>query len=375
MSTRPPVAGAENLDLGLLLATMSLLCIGLVMVASASIATASRETGVPLYYFWRQLAYFGVALGVAVGGALVSLSVWRKCAPGLCAFGLLLLVLVLVPGVGHEVNGSARWLKLGALSMQPSEPMKLWLIVYLARSLAQPRPHRAPHPELLQPLLVLALSGVLLLLEPDFGATAVLIATALGMMFLAGVPLSKFATWGIAAVAALAAIMIAAPYRIDRLMSFLNPWADPYGSGFQLTQALIAFGRGEWLGVGLGAGVQKLFYLPEAHTDFLFAVLAEELGFIGAATVICLFTFVVWRAIRIGRAAQLRHDPFAAYAAYGLGLLIGVEAFVNIGVNMGVLPTKGLTLPLVSYGGSSLVVNCVAIALLMRIDYDTRCEA
>ncbi len=368
----PSRDGAYPLDMWLLLAVMCLLSLGLVMIASTSISTAARNTGVPLHYFWRQLIFLGVALALAVASAAVPLALWKKSASALCAIGLFLLVMVLIPGVGHEVNGSARWLRLGPVNLQPSEPMKLWLIVYFAAFLSADGTPQSQQVKLTKPLLVLGLISVLLLLEPDYGATVVLFATALAMLFLAGVSLLRFFVWGAIAVAAFAVILLAAPYRLERVMSFLNPWADPFGSGFQLTQALIAFGRGEWFGVGLGASVQKLFYLPEAHTDFLFAVLAEEIGFAGGALVIALFTFLVVRAVRIGRAAEHKARYFAAYLAYGLGLLVGLQAFVNIGVNMGVLPTKGLSLPLMSYGGSSLVVNCIAIALLLRIDFETR---
>jgi len=214
----------------------------------------------------------------------------------------------------------------------------------------------------------------LLLLEPDYGATVVMACTALGMLFLAGVPLLPFVVSGGVVVLGLAALLVAAPYRVDRLTSFVDPWSDPFGSGFQLTQALIAIGRGEWWGVGLGGSVQKLFYLPEAHTDFLFAVLAEELGLLGMCAVIALFTLLVWRAFGIATRAVRADKLFSAHVAYGVGLLIGLQAFVNIGVNMGILPTKGLTLPLMSYGGSSLVVNCVAVALLLRVDHELRSE-
>jgi cell division protein FtsW len=275
--------------------------------------------------------------------------------------------------VGREVNGSTRWLHLGLFNLQASELVKLFVIVYLAGYLVRRGEEvRTTLKGFLKPLVILAALSVLLLLEPDFGTTAVMFATALGMMFLGGVRLWQFSALLALVVAVMAGVALSSPYRLERLTTFLDPWADPFNSGFQLTQALIAIGRGEWLGVGLGGSIQKLFYLPEAHTDFLFAVLAEELGLLGVMTVIVLFTLVVWRAFVIAYRAELSGNRFAGYLAYGIGMWIGLQAFINMGVNMGALPTKGLTLPLMSYGGSSIVVMCMAVALLMRVDYETR---
>lgn len=350
-----------------------LLAFGLVMVASASISTAHRELGEPLYFFWRQASFVGFALLCAWVTVLIDMRVWQAHSPLLLVFGVLLLALVLVPGIGREVNGSMRWIKLGSLNLQPSEPMKLFMALYLAGYLVRRGEEvRSLSSGFFKPILVLGIIAGLLLLEPDYGAVVVLFATALGMLFLGGVPLVGFLGWLIVIGVFLGSIILTAPYRLERLTTFVNPWADPFGSGFQLTQALIAIGRGEWFGVGLGNSIQKLFYLPEAHTDFLFAVLAEEFGFAGMALIIGLFSFVVWRAFSIARRAERRARYFGAYLAYGLGLLIGLQAFVNIGVNMGILPTKGLTLPLMSYGGSSIVVNCVAVALLLRVDHELR---
>jgi cell division protein FtsW len=283
------------------------------------------------------------------------------------------LVAVLIPGVGRQVNGSIRWLHLGFFNLQASELVKLFVIVYLAGYLVRRGEEvRTTLKGFLKPLAILTLFAVLLLLEPDFGTTAVMFATALGLMFLGGVRLWQFSALLAAVVAVLGGVALSSPYRLERLTTFLDPWADPFNSGFQLTQALIAIGRGEWLGVGLGGSIQKLFYLPEAHTDFLFAVLAEELGLLGVTVVIALFTLVVWRAFVIAYRAEQSGNRFAAYLAYGIGMWIGLQAFINMGVNMGALPTKGLTLPLMSYGGSSIVVMCMAVALLMRVDYETR---
>ncbi len=350
-----------------------LLCLGLVMVASSSISIADRELGRPLYYFQRQALFVALGLVCAWLTLKVDLRVWRRLSPWLLVFGFGLLALVLVPGIGHEVNGSRRWIRFGVFSLQPSELMKLYLALYLAGYLVRRSDEiRSVPTGFLKPIIVLSLIAGLLLLEPDYGATVVLFSTALGMMFLGGVPFLSFLGWLTLISVFLVGIVLTAPYRIERLITFLDPWADPFGSGFQLTQALIAIGRGEWFGVGLGNSVQKLFYLPEAHTDFLFAVLAEELGLVGMAFVIAMFSFLVWRAFDIARRSQSYGNFFGSHLAYGLGLLIGLQAFVNIGVNMGILPTKGLTLPLMSYGGSSILVNCVAVALLLRIDYEAR---
>ncbi len=368
-----PDAFSRRYDGWLLGAAFILLGLGLVMVASASISTAERQFGAPLLYFWRQSAFVAVGLVGALVALRIDCRVWQKYSPVLLLFGIALLALVLVPGVGREVNGSKRWINLGALNIQPSEPMKLFVALYLAGYLVRRGQEvRNLYSGFFKPIVVLAVIALLLLLEPDYGATVIVFTTALGMMFLAGVPLLSFIGWMILIGGALGAIILTAPYRLARLTTFVDPWADPFGSGFQLTQALIAIGRGEWFGVGLGNSVQKLFYLPEAHTDFLFAVLAEELGLAGVVTVISLFAFIVLRALSIARRAERKARYFGAFMCYGLGLLIGLQAFVNIGVNLGILPTKGLTLPLMSYGGSSIVVNCVGVALLLRVDHELR---
>ncbi|MFQ5488976.1 MAG: putative lipid II flippase FtsW [Gammaproteobacteria bacterium] len=349
-----------------------LFVLGLVMVASSSLDIAERSYGQPFHYVLRQLAYAAVALLLGYGILRVPLRFLERVSAPLLLLGMGLLLLVLIPGIGREVNGSARWLHLGLFNLQPSELMKLFMVLYLAGYLVRRGEEvRSAVSGFAKPMVVLALVCLLLLAEPDFGAAAVLMATAMGMMFLGGVRLWQFAVLILGVGLAGAALAVSSPYRLERITAFLNPWADPFASGFQLTQALIAFGRGEWLGVGLGNSIQKLFYLPEAHTDFLFAVLAEELGLVSALLVIALFSIIVWRAFRIARRAERVGAAFAAYVAYGCGMWIGVQAFINIGVNMGVLPTKGLTLPLMSYGGSSLIVSCVVIALLQRVALET----
>jgi cell division protein FtsW len=350
-----------------------LLGLGLVMVASASITVADRDFQEPLHYFWRQLLAASIGITLAVVAMRSPLHYWWRAGPLFLVAAIVLLVLVLIPGLGREVNGSMRWLRLGPISLQASEPVKLGVIVYLAGYLVRHNQQvKSTLIGLIKPAGLLTLIAGLLLLEPDYGVTVVLFATALGMLFMGGVAITRFALWAASAAVALGGIALLAPYRLERLLSFMDPWADPYDKGFQLTQALIAFGRGEWFGVGLGGSIQKLFYLPEAHTDFILAVLAEELGLMGTVLVIAAFGCLLWRAFAIGSRAEHAGELFAAYLAYGIGLLLGLQAFISIGVNMGVLPTKGLTLPLVSYGANSLVMTCLSFGLLLRIGYEIR---
>jgi cell division protein FtsW len=345
-----------------------LIAVGLVMVASSSMPIADKNGYIALYYFWRQLAAVLLGLGCGFIVLQIPLALFERVSAVLLFTGIALLAMLLVPGVGREVNGSIRWIQLGPISLQASEPAKLAVIVYISSYLVRHQVHvETEFLGFIKPVGVLTLIAGLLLLEPDFGAAAVIFATTLGMLFLGRVPLLRFFAWGVVTLAILASLATFAPYRMQRLMTFMDPWSDPYDSGFQLTQALIAFGRGEWLGVGLGNSVQKLFYLPEVHTDFVYAVLAEELGMVGSLSVIALFLFLIWRIFFIGGLAQRRGQDFAAYLAYGIGLLIGIEAFINIGVNMGLLPTKGLTLPLVSYGSNSMVIICVMLAMVLRV--------
>jgi len=360
-------------DFWLIGVTGILVGMGLVMVASSSIPLAHKNGYVDLYYFWRQLAAF--LLGVGSGAVIlrVPLAVFEKYSTVLLFLSVASLAIILIPGVGREVNGSIRWLQFGPISLQASEPAKLAIIVYVSSYLVR---HQAQVQSefigFIKPVGVLTIITGLLLLEPDFGAAVVIFATILGMLFLGQVPLLRFVAWGMVALAILMSLALLAPYRLQRLMAFRDPWSDPYDSGFQLTQALIAFGRGEWFGVGLGNSIQKLFYLPEVHTDFLFAVVGEELGMLGTITVISLFLFLIWRIFFIGGLAQRAGQSFAAYLSYGIGLLIGMEAFINIGVNMGLLPTKGLTLPLMSYGSNSMLIVCVMLAMVLRVAKESR---
>ncbi|MFN2308162.1 MAG: putative lipid II flippase FtsW [Gammaproteobacteria bacterium] len=364
-----------RLDPALLGVALTLLAIGLVMVTSASMALADRQLGDPFYYGLRQGLYVLVGLGLGALVFQVRMAHWARAGMPALLVALALLVAVLIPGIGREVNGATRWIAFGPINLQVSEPAKLLLFIYLAGYLVRHGEElRGRISGFAKPMAVLSVAALLLLAEPDFGATVVLAAVALAMLFLAGVRWWQFATLIGACGALLGLLAIASPYRLARLTTFVNPWADPYDSGFQLTQSLIAIGRGHWSGVGLGGSVQKLFYLPEAHTDFVFAVWAEEFGLLGVALLIALYAYLVWRAFAIGAVAQRAGDAFSGYLAYGIGTWLGVQSVINIGVNMGALPTKGLTLPLLSYGGSSLVVVCAAIAILLRIDYETRCS-
>lgn len=358
-------------DGALLFAIAALLGLGLVMVASASVGFAERSTGDALYYAKRQAVYALLALGLLLPLLQAPLALWQRWRLPLLLGALLLLGLVLVPGVGRMVNGSARWLNLGPVQLQVSEVAKFAMVVYTAGFLAQHRERLHTLGASLRLLGVLAVTGLLLLLEPDFGATAVIAGTVLGMMFLAGMPLWLFAVISSAMGALLAGVAVLEPYRLTRLTSFMNPWDDPFRTDFQLSQALIAFGRGEWLGTGLGASIQKLHYLPEAHNDFLFAVLGEELGLLGVLSVIGLFMLLLRGTFRVGARSLLAGRAFGGFLAYGVGLWFCLQALVHMGVNLGALPTKGITLPLMSYGGSSLLVMGMTLALLLRADRES----
>lgn len=364
---------SQQYDRHILFAALALLMLGLVMVCSASITMAESKTGQPLYFFIRQLIYALMGLGFAWAVLTVRLFSWQQLAPQLLLFGIILLALVLIPGIGREVNGSARWLPLGPVNLQVAELIKLFAIIYIADYLQRHQGQiSTAMAGILAPMVLLGIASFLLLLQPDMGSIVVILSTVVAMLFLGGARISIFVMM-ISVLGGLFYLLVTlAPYRLQRLQSFMDPWADPFGSGFQLTQALIAFGRGDWLGVGLGSSMQKLFYLPEAHTDFLYSIIAEELGLIGALVVIALFFVLIWRALTIGRAAELAGQRFGAQLAYGIGIWLGIQACVNIGVNMGALPTKGLTLPLMSYGGSSLIIVCIAIGLLLRVDLETR---
>jgi cell division protein FtsW len=355
----------------LLLVMLALSCLGVVMVASSSIAVAEDHNVGPFYFLIRHLVFLAVGLGLAWALMQVELKVVEKYSHLLLALCFAMLLLVFVPGIGHTVNGAQRWLNLGVSKFQVVEAVKLMFIIWLASYLVRYRDEIAQQwMALIKPLGVALAIVVLLLLQPDFGSAALLLAITGGMVWLGGARIRNLLMPAGVVLPLLALVAIAEPYRVRRLTSFRDPWADPFNDGFQLTQALIAIGRGEWFGVGLGASVQKLFYLPEAHTDFIFSVTAEELGFAGSFGIIALFGIFTWRAFNIGlRAIEMRRH-FAGFCAFGVGLWISLQAFVSIGVNLGLLPTKGLTLPLISSGGSSVMMTCVAMGLLLRVSYE-----
>jgi cell division protein FtsW len=363
--------GTVRLDSVTLALVAAIVLLGLVMVTSASISLASREAGEPFVYLERQLSLTLLGCLLAAGVFCIRTELLERLAmPMLIAAGVLLL-LVLIPGIGYSVNGSRRWIRLLGVNFQASELARVLVLIYVASYASRrERDLRETLAGLARPLGVLALFFVLLLAEPDFGAATVLLVTGFGVLFVAGARLRYVLGLALAGGALIAWVALSESYRVRRLTAFLDPWADPFNTGFQLTQSLIAIGRGEWFGVGLGESVQKLFYLPEAHTDFLFAVLAEELGLVGVVLTLALFTALVWRALAIARLAADAGLKFQSYLAAGFGIWVGLQAFINIGVNMGVLPTKGLTLPLMSYGRSSLIVTLAWVGLLLRVYHE-----
>lgn len=374
-AARAPKPSAE-LDFGLLWLALGLLAIGLVMVYSASIAIAeaaryTNHNG--QYYLVRQGIFILLGIGAGMAAFQVPMRVWQQAAPYLFLGGLLLLVVVLIPHIGREVNGSRRWIPLGFANLQPSELMKLLAVFYAADYTTRKAAFMHDLKKGFLPMAaVMMLTGALLLKEPDFGAFVVIVAIAMGILFLGGLDWKVFAGLVAVLLAGFAALILTSEYRMQRMLGFMDPFADPYGKGYQLSHALIAFGRGEWLGLGLGGSVEKLFYLPEAHTDFLLAVIAEEFGFVGVLVVLALFGWLIAKIFFVARRAAQLERNFCALAAAGIGIWLGVQALINMGVNVGLLPTKGLTLPFLSFGGSGIVANCLAVAVLLRIDWEHR---
>ncbi len=366
----------QEFDGWLLWPALLLLLFGLVMVYSSSIATAegSKFTGHQSAYFLvRHGVFLCIGLIAGVVAFQIPLRTWQQLAPWLFVAGFLLLLAVLVPHLGRSVNGAQRWLPLGPVSLQPSELTKLLVVLYAADYTTRKLDDMDSFRRGFVPMaVVMLLVGGLLLKEPDFGAFVVIVCIAMGILFLGGINVRLFSALVVVLLAGFVVLIWISPYRRERIFGFMDPWQDALGRGYQLSHALIAFGRGEWLGVGLGASVEKLFYLPEAHTDFLLAVIAEELGFAGVAAVIVLFALVVQRAFVIGRQALTLDRLYAGLVAQGVGIWIGVQALINMGVNVGLLPTKGLTLPLMSFGGSGILANCLALAILLRVDYENR---
>ncbi len=351
----------------------ALLLIGYLMVTTASLHLGAKMAGNLFHYPVRQLIHVLLGLMVASVLCVVPMSVWRRYSAGLFVVSMLLLVVVLIPGVGVKVNGSTRWISLAGLRVQVSEIVKLASVIYMAGYVLR---HQQEILEsgygMLKPLALFVVASFLLLLEPDLGSAVVIVVIAMGMMFLAGARIQQFLLIILLALIAVGLLVWLSPYRWARITAFIDPWADAKNTGFQLVQALIAFGQGGLFGVGLGNGIQKLFYLPEAHTDFLFSVLAEEWGLMGVFAVVAIYSGLIWRTFVIAGQAEQSGQLFNAYVAYGLGIWIGFQSFVNMGVNMGLLPTKGITLPLMSYGGGSMLVMCAAIALLLRVSSEVK---
>ncbi len=364
-------ANSGRYDPGLVLAAIALASIGVVMIASSSIAIADGQHVGPFHYLFRHLVFLGLGIGLCAVMMRIELVRFERHAFTLLLFAVIALLLVFVPGLGMRINGARRWVRFGIAGFQSVELVKLLFVVYMASYLVRQR--ESVQGQLLgviKPIGVAGVLVVLLLLQPDFGSAALIIAITVGMVWLGGARFRNLIVLGSLAMPALAWAALTQDYRVKRLTSFMDPWQHPFDDGFQLTQALIAIGRGEWFGVGLGASVQKLFYLPEAHTDFIFAVIAEELGFFGILVVLCLFALLVGRAFMLGLQAVERGQRFAGYCAFGIGLWLGLQTLVSIGVNLGVLPTKGLTLPLISSGGSSVLMTCAAIGMLLRVSYE-----
>ena len=346
------------------------------MVYSASIVTAEggRHTGYrSTYYLVRHGLYVAIGMCAAIAVFQIPLRLWQQIAPYAFLAGVVLLLLVLIPGIGRDVNGSRRWIGLGIMNLQPSELVKFFAVLYAADYTVRKAAFMDSFKKGFSPMLgVMLLTGGLLLREPDFGAFVVIMTIAMGILFLGGMNWRLFAGLIVMSTIGFVLLVLISPYRMQRVLGFMDPWADPFGKGYQLSHALIAFGRGEWFGVGLGASVEKWMYLPEAHTDFLLAVIAEEMGFVGVCVVLAMFVGIVYRAFRIGQQSGSLERYFSALVAQGIGLWLAVQAATNVGVNMGVLPTKGLTLPLLSFGGSGIVTNCIALGVLVRIDWENR---
>ena len=353
----------------------ALVSIGLVMMSSASMDYAAQQLDNPFFYMHRQLLFLSIALTAGLVAFILPSQFWNRHDTRFLLAAVVLLVLVLVPGIGREVNGSSRWIPLGPFNLQSSEPAKLFVMIYMAGYLVRRQKEvKENWKGFIVPMVVLSIIAFLLLMEPDFGATVVILFSCFGMIFLAGLGFRQLIFTIVSSLLFIALMAITSPYRMQRLSCFMDPWAYAYDCGYQLTQSLIAFGRGEFFGLGLGNSIQKLFYLPEAHTDFVFAIVAEELGGFGSLVVLFLFAALIVRIFMVGKKAEQKQRLYNAYLAYGIGLMLFAQVFINVGVNTGILPTKGLTLPFLSYGGSSLIVVSVMTAIVLRIDAELRSE-
>ena len=365
-----------HLDMRLLLPVLALLSIGLIMVASASFSFAEHRLGDQLFFFKRHLAYLLIAAGAMAVGFFVSPSVWANYGRLWILLAVFLLIIVLIPGIGREVNGSRRWLAFAGFTLQVSELVKVATVVFLSAHLEKHRDTLSDDwREFFKLIAVIVVLSILLLMEPDFGSAVTLSCTFMALLFLGGSHIRQFSLVFAAGLLAIGALAYTAPYRLERLATYLDPWADPFNAGYQLIQSLIAFGRGEWFGVGLGQSVQKMLYLPEAHTDFVFAIFAEEFGFVGVLCLMSLYVLLILRVLQLGKLAIGRKNWYAAFVLIGFGLLLSGQTFINLGVNAGLLPTKGLTLPFVSYGGSSLLVCCAMIGMMLRFAHEFQSPA
>ena len=366
-------AGKLSFDPLLILSVLTLMLTGFVMIASASMDVAARDFGSAYFFIIRHGIFVVMALIALAVVSAIPIAFWQKYSVPLLAIGGVALVLVLIPGIGREVNGARRWISLSFFNLQVSELAKIFMVVYISGYLVRRLSEvRTTWSGVIKPVLPLSIYVGLLITQPDFGATVVLMCTVMGMVFLSGMRLIQFVSVLLVGILMAGLLAVTQPYRVQRLKTFLDPWADPFGAGYQLSQAQIAFGRGEWFGTGLGNSVQKLFYLPEAHTDFIYSILAEELGLLGALLIIVIYCCLVWRIFMTGRLAEKQQQFFMGYICYGFAFIFAGQALINIGVNVGALPTKGLTLPLLSYGGSSLLASSIMIAIVLRIDYELK---
>ncbi|VUD40326.1 putative peptidoglycan glycosyltransferase FtsW [Thalassocella blandensis] len=367
----PEKLGFERFDVQLVITAIALISFGLIMVASSSIDFASARYGDPLYLVKKQGIFLSIGLAAGLLIMCVPTSMWQKYSGLLLCLAIFFLIAVLIPGVGKLVNGSRRWLSLGPMSMQASELAKICLLLFFSSYLARRNQDvQKSWTSFFVMVSVIGVTVVLLLLEPDFGSSVVICLTLGTMMFVAGVPILRFILLALAGVGGLALMAVVSPYRWERLVAFMDPWSRQFDSGYQLVQSLIAFGRGEWFGLGLGNSIQKLFFLPEAHTDFIFAIIAEEFGLLGVLTLIGGFGFFVYKIFSLSRKASEKGEAFSAYLCLGVGTLLAVQAFINMGVSSGLLPTKGLTLPFISYGGSSLLISCALLAMVFRVNWE-----
>ncbi|MCP1660289.1 cell division protein FtsW [Neisseria perflava] len=367
---RPIVRSGQKIDVSLLWMIILMTAFSLMMIYSASIAYAAAEGGDKYSFVTKQAVFVGLSVVICGGLALFNMNWWKKIMPWYFAFSGLMLLLVLV--VGREINGATRWIHIGSVNLQPTELFKLAVVLYLASLFTRKAEVLQSVKKIIKPGSLLVVGLLLIMMQPDFGSFVVIVSIAAGMLFLAGFPWKYFAMLMGLLLAGMALLILAAPYRMARVAAFLDPWSDPLGKGYQLTHSLMAIARGEWFGVGLGASLEKRFYLPEAHTDFIFAVIGEEFGFLGMCVLVFCYGWLVLRAFSIGKQARDLDLTFSAYVANGIGIWLGIQSFFNIGVNIGILPTKGLTLPLMSYGGSAVLVMLVCMTLLLRIDYENR---